>query len=305
MLAKEMTEMNTSVKKGTLEVTGSYICWGLLTIFWDLLSEINSIYVLAQRVIWSMLFMLLYLAVTRQLHELRRIFASTKMLARLFLCGILICINWGVYIYAVSSSHVLDASLGYFLEPIIVTVIGLLVFREKMSVPEKITALFSIVGVSYLIFTYRVVPVMAIVIGLSFAVYGAVKKKLDLRPEVSLFGETLMMTPFALVICIYCELHGAGSLQVFHGLQFLLFPLSGIVTSIPLLLFNRGVKQIPYYVAGLLMYMNPTIQFVTGLLYFRESLEVPRLIAFAFIWIGIGFTIHHYIKVMKEENGKL
>lgn len=295
--------MDNSNRKGLIEVIVTYILWGLLPLFWNLLSGADSMYVMAQRVIWSMLAMVLYLTAIHRLSEVRQIFSNKRMCIRLFLSGALICLNWGVYIYAVNSGHVLDASLGYFLEPIIVTLIGLILFREKMSRLEQLTAVFSVIGVGYLIFSYRTLPVLAIVLGGSFAVYGAVKKQmLSLKPEISLFGETFMMAPIALVFCIFSELHGHGSLNVFHGWQFLLFPLSGVVTSIPLLLFNRGVRHIPYYLTGILMYINPTIQFLMGLFYFHEALEVPRLIAFGFIWVGIGFTIWHNVQLGRRGS---
>lgn len=294
--------MNTTKRAGTANVTFAYICWGLLTAFWNLLAAVPSVYVLAQRVIWSMLFMTGFLLLKKRGKDIRQIFSNKKILFSSFICGVLVCINWGVYIYAINSGHVLDASLGYFLEPIFVTLIGVLFFREKMSVYEKITVAFSVIGVSYLVFTYRVMPAMALIIGISFALYGACKKNLPLDPELSLFAETMAVTPFFLIFSIFCELRGMGSLGVLHGWEFLLFPASGIVTSIPLLLFNKGVKQIPYYLTGILMYVNPTLQFLMGLFYFHEPLEVPRLITFLFIWVGVGFTLFQNIRELKSSH---
>lgn len=291
--------MRDNRKQGIAGVLVSYVCWGLLTAFWDLLKSIDPVYILAQRVIWSMAFMLLFLALRRRLSDIRQIFSSLKTIGLSLLSGILVCINWGVYIYAINSGHVLDASLGYFLEPIFVTAIGVFGFHEKMRPLEKVTAACSVAGVAYLIFTYRVVPVLAILIGLSFAVYGAVKKKLTLDAELSLFAETLMVTPLALAFCIIQEARGTGSLTVFHGAQFLLFPMAGVVTSIPLLCFNQGVRRIPYYLTGILMYVNPTIQFLMGLFYFGEALELPRLTAFIFIWIGVAFALVQNVRDMR------
>lgn len=296
----EAVRMDTAKKRGTINILGCYISWGLLPAFWNLLADVDSMYILAQRVIWSLVFMTLLLAATHRIKDIRLIFADWKTIGLSLLCGILICINWGVYIYAVNSGHVLDASLGYFLEPIIVTGIGVAVFHEKMSQMEKLTAVFAVIGVGYLIFAYRVFPVMAIVISTSFALYGAVKKKLHLYPGLSLLAETLMMTPATLLFCIYSEIHGTGSIGILSGAQFLLLPLAGIVTSVPLALFNHGVRQIPYYLTGILMYINPTIQFLMGWLYFHEVLDPARLIAFCFIWFGTGFTIYHNVKEMQK-----
>lgn len=157
-----------------------------------------------------------------------------------------------------------------------------------------------IIGVGYLMGVYRMVPVMAMVIGLSFAFYGAVKKSVHLDAGLSLFAETLFVTPIALLFCVYSEMNGHGSLGVLHGMQFLLFPMAGVITSVPLLLFNKGVKMIPYYLTGILMYVNPTIQFLMGRFYFHEPLEIHRLIAFCFIWGGVGFTIWHNLKEMRK-----
>ena len=168
--------MDNTKRKGAVSVTITYICWGLLTVFWNLLAEVNSAYVLAQRVVWSMLFMLGYLAVTGRWGDIRQVFADKKTMICCMVSGVLVCVNWGVYIFAINSGHVLDASLGYFLEPIFVTAIGVFLFHEKMSRLEQMTALFSIIGVGYLMGIYRMVPVMAMVIGLSFAFYGAVKE---------------------------------------------------------------------------------------------------------------------------------
>ncbi len=292
--------MDTAKKRGTSNVLGSYILWGLLPAFWNLLAEVNSMYILAQRVIWSLIVMTLFLAVTRRAKDIVLVFADLKTVLYSLLCGILICINWGIYIYAVNSGNVLDASLGYFLEPIVVTIIGVAAFHEKMSRPEQLTVVFAIIGIGYLIWAHRVFPIMAILISLSFGFYGAVKKNLKLYPELSLFAETLMMTPAALLFCIYSEMHGTGSIGILSGPQFLLLPLAGIVTLIPLTLFNRGIHHIPYYLTGILMYINPTIQFLMGLFYFHEPLEINRLIAFCFVWCGIGFTIYHNVKKIRK-----
>lgn len=285
-------------------VAAAYASWGLLTIFWNLLEDVNSVYVLAQRIIWSMVFMGLYMLILGKWKEIALILKDRKIIATCFLCGILITINWGVYIYAVNSGHVLDASMGYFIEPVLVALIGMLVFRENPSKMEKITFAFAIIGLLYMIVVKRTFPIMALLIAGSFAVYGAVKKKLQITPEASLFMETLCMTPFALIFVIYAEMHGMGSIGVLHGMRFFLLPACGVITSVPLLLFNIGVRGIPYYLSGILMYINPTLQFLTGLLYFHEELDVHRLIAFIFIWVGILFTVYEKVQLMRKLHGQ-
>ncbi len=286
---------------GTWAVALSYVFWGTLTIFWNLLSEVDSVYILSQRILWSMVFMGIYIAVSGGLREAFPIFRSGRKLGLCFLCGILITINWGVYIFAVTTGHVLDASLGYFLEPVLVAVIGMVCFRERPSRSEKITFGFAVAALLYMMAVSGTFPVLSVLIAGSFAVYGAVKKKLDISPQVSLFMETLCMTPFALIFVLYAEGHGTGGLGILQGTELLLLPACGIVTSVPLLLFNIGVKEIPYYISGILMYINPTLQFLMGLCYFREELDRTRLYAFVLIWAGILFTVWEKVRIMRAE----
>ena len=294
--------MNQNISKGSFIVFISYIIWGFLTLFWSLLDEVNSLYILAQRIAWSMILMALYISAKGSWSEIKTIFQSKKQLATCFVSGVLVTINWGMYIYAVTNGHVLDSSLGYFIEPILVALVGLLLFKETMSAAEKLTFVFAFAAVIYLIVVTHTVPTIALVIALSFCAYGAVKKKLVISAHASLFLETLFMTPFALIVIVYMELNGTGSIGVLHGAEYLLLPICGFVTSLPLLLFSIGVKQIPYYIAGIIMYVSPTITFILGLLYFHESLDIHRLIAFILIWFGILITVGEKLKLMKYNG---
>ena len=297
--------MNNNKTFGSLAVALAYASWGLLTLFWNLLAEVNSLYILAQRILWSMVFMGIFIAVTKDTGEIKAIFKNRRDLLICFICGMLITVNWGTYIYAVNSGHVLDASLGYFIEPIVVSVIGMLTFKERLSRFEKITFFFSVLGLAYMIAVTRVMPLLALVIAGSFAVYGAVKKMIHISAQTSLFMETLCMTPFALIFTVIAEQQGFGSIGVLSGPALLLLPTCGVITSVPLLLFNIGVKKIPYYVSGILMYINPTLQFLMGLCYFHEAMDIHRLIAFIIIWLGILFTVYEKAKLIYRENHPL
>ena len=297
--------MNNNKTFGSLAVALAYASWGLLTLFWNLLAEVNSLYILAQRILWSMVFMGIFIAVTKDTKEIKSIFKNRRDLLICFICGMLITVNWGTYIYAVNSGHVLDASLGYFIEPIVVSVIGMLTFKERLSRFEKITFFFSVLGLAYMIAVTRVMPLLALVIAGSFAVYGAVKKMIHISAQASLFMETLCMTPFALIFTVIAEQQGFGSIGVLSGPALLLLPTCGVITSVPLLLFNIGVKKIPYYVSGILMYINPTLQFLMGLCYFHEAMDIHRLIAFIIIWFGILFTVYEKAMLIYKENHPL
>lgn len=275
----------------TIIVALSYIVWGFLTLFWSFLADVDSMYILSQRIIWSMVFMAVYISCTGKWDEIKAVFANPKALFICFISGALITVNWGVYIYAVNSGHVLDSSLGYFIEPIVVAMFGLALFQERMSKAETTTFFLAAAALLYLIVVNRTFPSIAIVIALSFSAYGAVKKSLQLSAHASLFMETLFMTPFALLLAGFLEANGNGIFDKADFTTLLLLPACGIVTSVPLLLFNTGVRRIPLYITGILNYISPTISFVLGLTYFHETLDIPRLIAFTLIWLGITLII--------------
>lgn len=294
--------MERRKRLGLATVTGSYILWGLLPAFWGLLASVNSVYILAQRIIWSMVFMGLYMAVTRQWEEIRDAFRDKKTILLTFVCGVLITLNWGLYIYSVTSGQVLEGSMGYFIEPVLVGVIGIIAFRERPSLAENLTLICAAAGVLYLFVRTGKVPMLALMIGLPFAIYGGMKKNLRLSAQASLFLETLFMVPFALAFSFWWSSHVGGMDVVLDGAAFWLLPACGVVTSVPLLLFNMGVKDTPYYFTGILMYINPTLQFLMGLLYFHETLDQDRLIAFIIIWVGILFTMAEKVKILLRER---
>ena len=244
------------------------------------------------------------MTVTKKWHEIIAVFKDSKSLLICFVSGVLITVNWGVYIYAVNNGHVLDSSLGYFIEPIVVALFGLIFFKERMSKAETFTFVLAAIALFYLIVIHRTFPVIAIVITLSFSAYGAVKKSLKISAHASLFMETLCMTPFALIYAFYMEQNGMGVIGRIDTAAMLLLPVCGIVTSVPLLLFNIGVKEIPLYLIGILNYISPTISFILGLVYFHETLDIHRAVAFILIWIGIFFVITEKLRLLKKNKAQ-
>lgn len=296
--------MNRTQNNYVFIVVLSYVIWGFLTLFWNLLVEVDSMYILTQRIIWSMVFMAIYMTVTKKWHEIIAVFKDSKSLLICFVSGVLITVNWGVYIYAVNNGHVLDSSLGYFIEPIVVALFGLIFFKERMSKAETFTFVLAAIALFYLIVIHRTFPIIAIVITLSFSAYGAVKKSLKISAHASLFMETLCMTPFALIYAFYMEQNGMGVIGRIDTAAMMLLPVCGIVTSVPLLLFNIGVKEIPLYLLGILNYISPTISFILGLVYFHETLDVHRAVAFILIWIGIFFVITEKLRLLKRNKAQ-
>lgn len=293
--------MQNDSLKGTLLVIITYICWGLLSIFWALLGDVNPFYVLSNRILWSMVILAVYFTVSRNWKEIQQVFKSSKMIFTTILAGLLVTINWGTYIYAINRGHVLDASMGYFLEPVLVAAVGMIAFKEKPSILEKITFGFSIAALCYIIIQTKTFPVLSIAIGLSFAFYGAVKKFIKLGANAGLFMETFWMTLPAFIFCFVSEKTGNGVFGILPASKMILLPMCGLVTLIPLILFSIGVKKLPYYLSGILMYINPTLQFLVGLFYFKEELNTVKLTAFIIIWVGLLFTVADKIRLAKKS----
>ncbi|MGI6069782.1 MAG: EamA family transporter RarD [Blautia sp.] len=278
-------------KKSLVCVIVSYILWGLLPVFWKLLAAVDSVYVLFSRVVWSLVFSFLLLLFTKRLSLLKGLWKNKKILGMAFLAGVTVCINWGSYIWAVNNGHLLDASFGYYLNPLLVVLAGFLVFRERPSKGEWTAILLSAAGVLYGIFASGTVPVLALIIGGSFAIYGMIKKLIPLESDISLFVETALVTPIALPILIAMDVSGKGSAGILTGPAVLLLPLAGVITGVPLLLYAKGVKGIPYYLTGIIMYLNPTIQFLMSIFLYKEPFSQYQLVTFGFIWLGIFILI--------------
>ena len=181
----------------------------------------------------------------------------------------------------------LDCSLGYYLNPILNVVMGVIIFHEKLKKQEWIAVIFAAAGVLYLIISSGTVPVLALLLAFSFGTYGMIKKGLPVDSDESLFMETVLVSPVAIGFIIFSEMNGIGAIGVLEGKQWLLLPLAGIVTAIPLLVYSAGVQKIPFYLTGMIMYLNPTIQFFLGVFFYKEPIDMNRVISFVFIWVGI------------------
>lgn len=195
-------DKNTTAKS-SLYVLLCYILWGLLPIFWKLLSHINPIYVLCSRIVWSLIFCFIILYFKKELKAAKDIFSNKTLLLKLAISGILLSINWGSYIWAVNSNHVLDASLAYFINPIITVILGFIIYREKLTVMQWISVIAAFIGILVPIVHENTLPYLALIIGGSFSLYSALKKNIKLNSEISNFMETLAVTPIALFVIMY------------------------------------------------------------------------------------------------------
>jgi len=278
-------EPAASQRSGVLFGVGAFAWWGLCPGFFPLLLPAGSIEVLAHRIVWSALSLVIVLLVARRLGDLRTLGARTWL--QLAAASLLISINWGIYIYAATHGHVVDAALGYFINPLVTVAVGVLVFRERIGRSQLAALALAVVAVVVLTIEVGEPPYLAVGLALSFALYGVVKKVVTADPRVSVAVETLIALPLALAYL--------GTLQVLGESHFLnhgswhtvLLILAGPVTAIPLLLFAAAAQRLPLVTMGLLFYLNPGLQMAWGVLVGHEPMPVGRWIGFALIWVAL------------------
>ena len=275
------------MNRSSLSVLGCYVLWGLLPIFWKLLANVDSVYVLAQRVLFSCIFCLAIILLKKNGSSVKNILKSKTERRRYFVCGILISINWGVYILTIAMGKILESSLAYYMNPLFSVVIGALIFKEKLSAVQWVSVGLALVGVMIPVIAYGNVPYLAIIIGLSFALYGAMKKTIKAESEVSICMETMSVLPLALAFIVYAQLSGYTTFSSLSNTEMLLLAASGAVTSIPLMLFAKGIRKTSITTSGILMYINPTLQLLVGVLIYNEVFTKMNAITFAFVWAAV------------------
>lgn len=292
------------MRRGPLCVLGCYILWGLLPIFWKFLADVESIYVLGCRIVWSAVFTALLLFFRKgRFSALRAALRDRKETLRLAAAGCVICINWGVYIWAVSNGHMIDSSLAYYMNPILAILLGTVVFREKLSRLQWLAVAVTFTGLVITVIRYGQIPWIALVIGGSFALYGAIKKTVYTDALTSTFAETLMLTPVFLAIMVWMDGRGTGAVGVLQGWQWLLLPAAGIVTSVPLMLFSKGMQATSMTLAGILMYINPTLVLLISVWLYHEEFTTTHAILFTFVWSGlILYLLSGFLQKRKKEE---
>lgn len=273
------------VNKGPLYILVGYTIWGLLPIFWKLLESVDSMYVLGSRILWSVVLMAIVLLVQRKGKQVRE--AGRQELLPMALAGVFVCINWGSYIWAVTHGRVLDASLAYYMNPIVSILLAAVVFKERLTALQWLSVGVTFTGVVVTIIRYGQIPWLALTMAVAFGIYGAFKKGVRAESAVSVFYEALVLLPVAVAYMVFMEFRGAGAIGVLHGGQWLLLPMAGVVTAVPLLLYAKGLKTTPLSLSGILMYVSPTIQLLLSVWLYGEAFTTTHAILFGFVWSGL------------------
>ena len=290
------------MNKDTFNVLGCYVLWGLLPVFWKLLAGVNSAYVLAQRIVFSCLFCFAVILIKKNGGELKNILRDKKQRRLYLACGLLISANWGVYILTVATGRILEASLAYYMNPLFSILIGALIFKERLSGVQWLSVALAFVGVMYSVVLYGSVPYLAIIIGLTFALYGAIKKGIKAESEVSICMETVSVLPLALIFIVYAQLSGFTTFASLSVKEMLLLVLTGAITSVPLMLFASGIKRTSITVSGILMYINPTLQLLLGVFVYNEEFTKANAVTFAFVWLAVIVFVGDGLRHKRHEK---
>lgn len=274
--------------RGLAAASGAFLIWGLLPLYLKLLQSVPALQVTSHRLIWGSLFAMGWLALRNELGQVKAALANPKVRWRLCLSAALVSINWVVFVWGVANGRVVETSLGYFINPLVNVLLGVVVLSERLNRAQWTAVAFAAAGVAYLTWTAGHLPWISLALGISFGLYGLVRKVVHVDSLAGFATETLILLPLGMAYLIWCEMAGAG--VVGHaglGMHVLLI-LGGPLTAIPLVLFAYGARRIPYSTVGLLQYLAPTIQLLLAVYVYHEPFSGPRAIGFALIWAALA-----------------
>ena len=283
-------------RQGMLAALATYLIWGVLPLYWNLLARANANEILAHRIVWSFLFMLLVLGLTKRWQrfkvDCRGLWQNKRRGGILLAAAFIISINWLTYIWAVNHNHVIDTSIGYYINPLMSVLFGIIFFREHIGGLKKICILLAAIGIFSMTYQLGSLPWVSVVLAVSFSVYGALKKQLQLNPFSSITLETLLMLPFALPYIARLMMLPENHFSLGTPDLALFLMGTGVVTAVPLVLFSYGANLLPLNVLGFFQYISPTIGLLLGIFFFHEEFGLAQISALGFIWVALGlFTV--------------
>ena len=290
---------------GLVFVLSAYLLWAMFPLYFKALDCVSALEILSHRIVWSLVFAVIVLFFMRRWHWIRQLFLAPKILLYFAASSVLIAVNWGTYIYAVLSGVVIDASFGYFINPLVTVLLGAVCLREKLRPTQWVCVGIAAAAVLFLTITRGNLPLISLVLAVSFGLYGLVRKVAPLGSLEGFSLESAMLFPFALGYLVY--LAATGEMVFLNhsaSIDWLLLA-AGPITAVPLLLFASGARRIPYSILGITQYSSPTIQFFMAIYVFNEPLSMTQLFAFGLIWIAVALftaeSILWYRKLKKTQ----
>lgn len=284
----------------------AYVFWGFMPIYWKLLDHVSSDEILSGRVIWSFIFTLLLVIVGRNfkqlMMDLKELWGNQKDFWSLVIASYLVTGNWFTYIYAVNAGYIVQTSLGYYINPLLSVVLGIVFFKEKLSKAQQLAVVIAAAGVLILTISYGEIPWIAFTLAITFALYGLIKKSLKINASRGLTIETFFVLPVALIYFGYLVATDKAMFFSSDLSTVILLILTGVATAVPLIFFAKGTKTMPLYMSGFIQYIAPTIMLLVGIFMYDEQFSKIEFLSFSFIWCAlILFTISKIVEVRKNR----
>ena len=297
-----MLVSKSSERSGVAYGLGAYITWGLLTIYWKFLKDFNAFELIGWRVVTSSIILLTVIIYTKRLRSLVTALRDPKLCLRIALASILLSINWTTYVWAVVHENVIETALGYFISPLATMIIGFAVLREPIRSAHRAVIAFAGIAVVILTYSYGRPPYLALIIAVSWSVYGYLKKQVPLSSLESLSAEVLMLLVPAIGILIWGFNRSESVKNIATTTQWTFVLFTGLMTAIPLLLFGAASRRVRLSLLGPMQYLVPTFNFFLGWLAYNEKLDTTRLVGFAFVWFGLVILITDSVKSSKNSR---
>ena len=289
--------------QGALAIFFTYVFWGIMPVYWKALSAVNSVEILAHRIVWSCVFSLSLAAAGRKISDIVSLFRSNRRaLMLLALSGVVITVNWGIYIWAVNNGRILESSLGYFINPLVSMLFGAVIFKERLNKIQWLAIGLAASGVCSEVVALGYLPLVSLSLAFSFGVYGLLKKLSAVESIVGFTVETLLLTPFFLAWLMWRRY--SGDVHFSYGAwTTLLLVGTGVVTAAPLITFAWGLRRSAMITVGLIQYTSPILIFITGTVVYNEPVSSVRLLSFVLTWISIIiFTAESLLRAKKAAG---
>ena len=296
------TDQRSGYNSGLIAGIGAYVMWGLVPLYWPLLKPASAMEILSHRVVWSLVFLLIIVYFKNLFNDIKVALFDKRKMILLFFASIFITINWGVFIWAVNNGHVIETSLGYFINPLVSVALGVIVLKEKLRTLQKVAVGLTFVAVTFLTLTLGHPPYIALSLAFSFGFYGLVKKMANVKAIPSLTLESLMITPFFAVFLYYLSSQNELTFVELGPIHSLWLVTAGIVSVIPLMLFSTAVLRIPLVVLGLLQALGPIIQFLLGYFVFDEPMITARWVGFLIVWLAVSVFSYDAVRTYRSNK---
>jgi len=288
--------------KGVLAAFGCYLAWGIFPIYWHLLAAVDATELIAHRLLWTMFFTVFLLWWRKGFEPVYAAFSTGRALRLYALSGVLLSLNWLVFVWAVNHGHVIETSLGYFLVPLVNIALGRLVLHERLRRTQWVAIAFAIAGVSWQLVQLGRLPWIALALAGTFGTYGLLRKQSPLGSLAGLATETMLLAPLAGAFLLWRATQGTGALGTAPAMTQMLVLTTGIITGVPLLLFAYGARRLRLTTLGLLQYVAPSVQFGLGIWFFHEAFSAVRAQSFVFIWTGLAIYTADAVRQQRSSN---